>query len=204
MSVADESAHPIGEEDLLRARLYALLARVLATVPTAPTLESLQALEGDASPLGLALNELAAAARIASPETVDDEYHALFIGVAGGELSPYGSYYLTGFMYEKPLADLRGDMARLGIARVDKQSKDPEDHIAALCEMMAGLITGGLGAGPAPLDEQQAFFDRHVGSWAQRFFTDLERAENARFFRPVGKIGRLFMAIEQQAFELAA
>lgn len=194
----------IAEEDALRAQAYALLARLLAAPPSEELFSTLRSLEGDGSALGLALNELAVVARGMTREAISDEYHALFIGVAGGELNPYGSYYLTGFLYEKPLAKLRGDLARLGIARQESKTKDPEDHIAALCEVMAGLIAGVFGDGPASLVEQQAFFDEHIGSWAPRFFEDLEMADAARFYRPVGKIGRLFMEIERQAFAMAA
>jgi TorA maturation chaperone TorD len=196
---------PIAEEDRQRALAYGMLARVLAAPPNAEMLEGLGRIttSGPPSSAATALDELAAAARRTTPAALDDEYHALFIGVSGGELNPFGSYYLTGFMYEKPLAHLRGDMARLGIARRD-EVKEPEDHIAMLCEMMAGLITGELGDAPASLVAQQAFFDAHLGSWAPRFFEDLETAEAAQFYRAVGKIGRLFMEIEQQAFAMAA
>ena len=80
---------------------------------------------------------------------------------------------------------------------------EPEDHIAALCEMMCGLITGAFGA-PADLARQQAFFDTHIAPWAERLFEDLEAASSANFYKPVGTIGRLFMRIELQSFEMAA
>ncbi|HYB55956.1 MAG TPA: molecular chaperone TorD family protein [Alphaproteobacteria bacterium] len=204
MQATDEAPCAIIEEDALRVQAYGLLARLLAEPPSAEFITRVAALEGDASAFGLALNELAAAARDASAEALAEEYHALFIGLAGGELTPYGSYYLTGFLFEKPLAELRADLARLGIVRQEQRTKDPEDHIAMLCEAMAGLIAGAFGEGPAALAEQRAFFDRHLGSWARQFFADLEAAEAARFYRPVGKIGRHFMEIERQAFAMAA
>jgi TorA maturation chaperone TorD len=174
----------------------------LRSPPTADGLRGVSALKGDDSELGRAMKVLAAAARAAQPEAVEDEYHTLFIGVGGGELTPYTSYYLTGFTYEKPLAKLRIDMGKLGIGRAEDVS-EPEDHIAALCEMMAGLITGAFGA-PADLATQQRFFDTHVAPWAKRFFEDLEAANSAAFYMPVGTIGKLFMGIEAQAFEMAA
>ena len=115
---------------------------------------------------------------------------------------PYASYYLTGFLLEKPLANLRGDMAALGI-QTSGISKEPEDHIAYLCEIMHGLITGAFNE-PASLETQKIFFMTHMAPWAGQFFTDLEGAELATLYMPVGTIGRLFMAIEAQAFELAA
>ena len=115
---------------------------------------------------------------------------------------PFCSYYLTGFLNEKPLAALRMDMDELGIGRAEGV-KDPEDQIASLCEMMAGLITGAFGE-PVGLDRQRAFFDKHIGCWAPRFFEDLQAAESAAFYMPVGLIGSVFMTVENQAFEMAA
>lgn len=195
-------AQPISEEDQLRAGWYALLAQLLSREPSAEVLQMLHDLKGDDTELGQGIAALAAAARATTVEAARREYFDLFIGVGQGELVPYGSYYLTGFLHEKPLARLRDDMARLRIARAD-DVKEPEDHIAALCEMMAGLITGSFGA-PADLAEQRRFFDTHIGCWAPRFFEDLQAAPSAVLYKPVGTIGRLFMTIELQAFDMAA
>ncbi|MDH5556684.1 MAG: molecular chaperone TorD family protein [Alphaproteobacteria bacterium] len=201
--VAAPSVADISEEDHLRARLYRLLAALLARLPDRETLDRVAGLSGDnSSELGRGLAALAGAAASTDPAAADDEYHDLFIGVGRGELMPYGSYYLTGFVYEKPLARLRGDMARLGIARAGGV-KEPEDHIASLCEMMAGLIEGDFGA-PADLAVQREFFDAHLGPWAGQFFADLEVAKKANLYVPVGAIGRVFMEIEATAFEMAA
>ena len=197
-----DAEYRIPEEDQLRAHWYALLARLLSVAPDQATLDLVRGLKGDETELGAGVKALAAAARGVTPAKAEEEYFDLFIGVGQGELLPFGSYYLTGFLNEKPLARLRGDMAALGIARAAGM-KDPEDHIASLCEIMAGMITGAFGA-PVGLDEQQQFFARHVGSWAPRFFEDLEAARAAALYMPVGTIGRVFMAIESQAFEMAA
>jgi TorA maturation chaperone TorD len=192
----------ISEEDQLRAGWYALLAQLLSREPSEELLAMLRGLEGDESELGQGIKALAAAARGTSVESARQEYFDLFIGVGQGELLPYASYYLTGFLHEKPLVRLRNDMAELQIARADDIS-EPEDHIAALCEMMSGLITGSFGE-PADLPVQRAFFDTHVGCWAPRFFEDLQAAQAAVLYMPVGTIGRLFLAIETQAFDMAA
>lgn len=192
----------IPEEDALRANVYALLAQLLAKAPDSAVLDRLSELDGDDSDFGEAVRTLARVARTATPESVEEEYFDLFIGIGESELKPYGSYYLTGFLHEKPLAQLRLDMRRLGIARAEGVN-EPEDHIAAVCEMMAGLITGAFGA-PAGLEDQRAFFEQHLGNWAPRFFEDLEAAERASFYMPVGALGRLFMAVENQAFDMAA
>ena len=192
----------IADEDRFRANWYGLLAALLAGPPDRERLNALAGLEGDESPFGKALSGLAAAARAATPEALRDEHFNLFVGIGSGELTPYGSYYLTGFLHEKPLARLRGDMAKLGIARV-QGVPESEDHIAALCDMMAGLITGAFGE-PAELAVQRAFFRDHIGCWAPRFFEDLQAAKSAAFYMPVGAVGGLFLAVEAEAFDMAA
>lgn len=186
----------------MRADIYALLATLLRTSPTAETLQHLVRLEADDTDLGRAIGLLAVAAGTTTAEAVDEEFHDLFVGVGASELKPYASYYRTGFLYEKPLADLRDAMAELGIESAD-ESSEPEDHIASLCEIMCGLITGAFDA-PASLAGQRAFFDRHMAPWVEHLFEDLETVESSVFYRPVGAVGRLFMQIEAQAFEMAA
>lgn len=192
----------ISEEDQLRAGWYALLAQLLSREPSEPLLTMLRGLEGDDSDLGKGIRALAAAARGTTVETAKQEYFDLFIGIGQGELLPYASYYLTGFLNEKPLAKLRVDMARLGIKRAP-EVKEPEDHIAAVCEMMAGLIDGAFDA-PCTLDVQRAFFDTHLAPWAEHFFEDLEGAEAAILYAPLGTLGRTFMGIERTAFGMEA
>ncbi len=194
------AAMDIAAEDVARAQLYRLIARLLSRPPGQDELELCRALEGDGSEIGVALRALAVAAGETSPDAVGREYHDLFIGLGRGELVPYGSYYLTGFLHEKPLARLRRTMAELGIER-DPAVREPEDHVAALCDMMAGLILGDLAA-DADLPAQKRFFSDHLASWAGHFFKDLENAKNASFYRPVGALGRAFVEIEEAAFEM--
>ncbi len=193
-------AQNLHEEDLLRARFYGLLANLLSGPPRAEMLAGLERLDGDSTDMGRALGDLGKAAAAATVEDVEQEFNDLFIGLSEGELTPYASYYLTGFLYEKPLADLRADMETLGLRSAEDVS-EPEDHIASLFEIMHWLITGSLDS-PADLGTQKVFFETHVGSWASRFFEDLETAENAVFYRPIGAIGRTFIAIEREAFSM--
>ena len=151
----------VDSEDALRGQVYRLLSRLLAAPPDRAVLDLVSGMEGDDTPLGRGIAALAARAAITSPEAAADEYGDLFIGVGRGELVPFASYYLTGFLNEKPLARLRGEMARLGIARAD-DVKEPEDHIAALCEMMAGLIEGSFGD-PATAQRAAALLRRPSG-----------------------------------------
>jgi TorA maturation chaperone TorD len=190
--------HQLDDADDARAQEYALLATLLGCAPDAALLHRIAGLRGDATPLGLAHAALAAAAGAADAEAVAREYFELFIGTGRGELLPYASFYLTGFLNERPLARLRADLAALGIKRAAETS-EPEDHAAILCEIMAGLIGGEL---RAPLEQQRQFHGKHLGPWIGRFFADLEAAQAARFYRPVGAIGRLFIAIETEAFAL--
>lgn len=198
------SAHQtaVAEEDLLRADLYGFLAALLSAPPDAGTLARAAALEGDDSPLGEAVGALGRVAAGTTPKAAEREFNQLFIGVGRGELLPYASYYMTGFLNEKPLALLRQDMRRLGIER-SPNVFEPEDNIATLCEIMAGLIQGRFGD-PAPLTLQAEFHGRHLAPWAGHFFSDLERAEHSVLYAPVGTIGRVFMEIEQEAFRLGA
>jgi TorA maturation chaperone TorD len=188
------------EVDLARADEYALLAALLARAPDTGLLRRLTRLRADGTPLGAAHGALAEAACDTTAQSIEREYFDLFVGVGRGELLPYGSYYLTGFLNERPLARLRSDLAKLGIERAPNEV-EPEDHAAILCEIMASLANRRLSA---PAGAEREIFETHVASWMPRFFADLERAEAARFYRPVGALGRLFIEIEGAAFALPA
>jgi TorA maturation chaperone TorD len=188
----------IDEVDAARAREYALLATLLARAPDQTLLDRVAGLRGDASPLGVAHAALAEAASQSSVERAEREYFDLFIGLGRGELLPYGSYYLSGFLHERPLARLRESLAQLGIERAAGKA-EPEDHAAILCEIMAGLASGRF---PAPEGAARALFEEHIAPWMGRFFTDLEQAEAAELYRRIGTLGRVFIAIEREAFAL--
>lgn len=186
--------------DAERARLYALLGRLLGAAPDDGLLARLKLLPRVGGELGEAYAALAMAAGATSAEAAEREYFDLFIGVGRGELLPYASYYLTGFLHERPLASLRDDLARLGIEKAEGVP-EPEDHIAFLCEVMAGLVAGAF---PAGEEEAAPFFAGNIRSWAGRFFADLEKAQAARFYRAVGRLGRIAMEIEAAAADLPA
>ena len=191
----------VSEEDALRADLYDFLGAMLASPPSPEFLKKAAALTGDDTDIGRGVRALATIARASDSATVRHEFEALFIGLGRGELMPYASYYLTGFLNEKPLATLRNDMARLGIQRAPNVY-EPEDNIASLCEMMAGMIRGRF-FGAASLGAQQQFFATHLGSWAAHFFSDLEGAKNSVLYAPIGAIGRAFIEIEKEGFRMA-
>jgi TorA maturation chaperone TorD len=194
---ADDNSS-VDDVDLARARIYALLGALLTRAPDADLLTRIGDLRGDATPLGLAHIEVAEAAKNARVERVEQEFFDLFIGVGRGELLPYGSFYLTGFLHERPLARLREDLARFGIDRAEGVA-EPEDHAGILCEIMAGLASGEL---PAPAGSDRTIFEKHMAPWIGRLFADIERAQAADFYRRVGSLGRVFIEIETEAFAL--
>ena len=194
----DPRGGDLDEVDAARAQEYTLLATLLVRAPDRKLLDRLATLRGDASPIGFTHVALAEAASRASAERAEREYFNLFIGLGRGELLPYGSYYLSGFLHERPLARLRAELRTLGIERVEGQC-EPEDHAAILCEIMAGIINGRLPADPGA---DRRLFENHLSPWIGRFFADLERAEAADFYKHVGTLGRVFFEIETEAFAL--
>ena len=194
--------YTIAEEDRLRADLYNFMGVILSGPPDDMLLGQTAGLQGDSTDLGQTISTLAKMARITKPRTVESEYNRLFIGLGRGELLPYASYYLTGFLNEKPLALLRQDMTAQGLARAQNVF-EPEDNIASLMEMMGAMIVGRFGR-PADLNTQKTFFNKHIGPWAGHFFSDLEGAKNSVFYAPVGTVGRLFMDVEAEAFRMSA
>lgn len=192
----------IAEEDRLRADLYNYLGVLLAGPPDQMMLDQTAGLSGDDSPLGEGINALARIAKLSKPRAVESEFNRLFIGLGRGELLPYASYYMTGFLNEKPLAILRQDMAARGLTRA-ANVYEPEDNIASLMEMMGALIAGRFGD-PADLADQKTFFNRHIAPWAGHFYSDLEAAKGSVFFAAVGQVGRVFMEIEAEGFRMSA
>ena len=193
------------ESDRFRGNLYGLLARVLTEPPSHDTIELMRDLvEVETNTeIGKVLATLGAVAVRTSIGKAEEEFTALFYGHgAGGEIHPYASYYLTGFIYEKPLADLRSDLREIGIESAGRNS-EPEDHMAFLCEVMHGVISGRFGGSPDSA-RQQEFFSKHIAPWAGLFFKDLEAASSATLYMPVGALGSLFFAVEGEAFEMAA
>jgi TorA maturation chaperone TorD len=185
--------------DAARALEYELLATLLSSAPSCALLERIAQLGDDATLLGRAHAALADAAATSVAPEVEREYFDLFIGVGRGELLPYASYYLTGFLNERPLSRLRDDLAALAVERTE-DNFEPEDHAATLCEIMAGFASGRFPASP---EAQRAFFEKHVSCWMGRLFADLEKAQSAKFYRPVGSLGRVFLEIESGAFTFA-
>lgn len=183
-----------------RADVYRLLGALLAAPPDAALIDLVRnirpAEDATDTAMTAAWQGLQAAAAAAEPERLKDEYFNLFIGLGRGELVPYASFYIHGLLMEKVLASLREELAGLGIVR-QADVAEPEDHAAAVCEVMGMIISGhGLHL------KQSAFFEAYVDSWAGRFFEDLGKAGSADFYRAVAQVGKDFMAVERYYFSL--
>ncbi len=196
---AISAARQVDEIDHARAREYSLLAALLSHSPDAQMIEHLAGLGGDTTPLGAAHGALSAAAARVSPELIEREYFDLFVGLGRGELFPYASYYLTGYLYGRPLARIRQTLKQIGLEKTEGQS-EPEDHATVLLEVMAGLASGQI---TAPGGTERNIFEAHLKPWIGRFFFDLERVESATFYASVGTLGRIFMEIETEAFSIS-
>lgn len=190
----------IENEQRYRASAYGLLAALLRDAPGAELLQHVAALSPDgetgSDALATAMAGLTAAAKGRDPEALEDEYNALFIGIGRGELVPYGSWYMTGFLMEEPLAELRQDLSRLGFER-SPETHEPEDHIAALFEVFSVMISDSFS-----LSAQQHFFEKHLKPWVSRFFEDLEKARSAEFYQPVARFGAAFIELEKTYFSM--
>lgn len=186
------------EQDVWRAQHYALLATLLAAPPAQSLLENIAAVEisDPESEMGRAWLQLKQAAGAAEAGALKQEFDDLFIGLTQGEVIPYGSYYQTGFLHEKPLAKLRQDLALLGLGR-QQDRKEPEDHIAAECDVMRLILT----AQGTPVVDASTFFSRHISPWANQFFDDLAKADSASFYRRLAHFGAVFMQSEMQTMK---
>jgi TorA maturation chaperone TorD len=193
-------AKVLDDIDQARMREYLLIGSLMRKAPTASLLADIGRMQGDASALGLLHMSLAEAADETDADTESQEFFRLFVGVGRGELLPYGSYYQTGFLHERPLARVREDMTRLGIERAEGLF-EPEDHIGILFEIMAGLVGGQFEGGET---EQEAFFTRHLQPWASRAMADLEACARTPFYKAAARVGATFIDIETEGFALSA
>jgi TorA maturation chaperone TorD len=187
-------------EELARANFYGLIARLFQAPPDAALLSSLAAAdEVDAEEGGIALawRELARAAADADPEAVREEYEAAFIGVGKAPITLYASAYSARFTNEAPLAQLRTQLAQLGIARRSETS-EPEDHIAALCEVMRYLISEEK----TDLGIQRQFFERWIWPVVPPLCDAINKSELTPHYRPVARFARAFFELEHSAFEM--
>ncbi|MFV8405276.1 TorD/DmsD family molecular chaperone [Vibrio harveyi] len=183
------------QEQTLRTEIYLVLSALFRSAPSEEMIEFLTSLEVEPSESAMqkAWIALQLAAKDSNREALEDEYQDLFIGIGRGEVMPFGSWHMTGAMMEKPLAEIRHDLELLGFER-DENVKEPEDHIAALCEVMS-MLTGEE-------DLQQAVFNKHIAPWFNSFTQQLENAESANFYKPAAQLCEAFLTLEQVRFSV--
>lgn len=195
---ADES------DELARAELYGLLARLYWRAPDAELLQQFKVAVTEAPEPGSFLEEpwraLVGAMRATTPTEVQDEYDALFQGIGKPEVFLFGSFYLAGVVNQKPLVALRDDLVEIGLAR-DETLGETEDHVSGVLEVMRYLIAGDDVA-VCNLERQHRFFRTHVQSWIESLCDAIEAHPRAETYRAVAAFTRAFMQIETQAFDL--
>ena len=202
-----EQPRAIDVEDQVRADFYALLASIFFRAPDEGLLHAIMIAPEptSASALGAAMAKawaaLAAASAVVTADAVHEEFDKLFGGVGRAQLMPYGSFYLAGFLNEKPLAELRTDLARMGFSRDDATS-ETEDHLAALCDVMRAIILGDVASAPATLEVQQQFFKKHLQSWVLQCCDATIENENSNYYQRVAAFAKSFFEIEIQAFDM--
>ena len=191
-------------EELARAETYGLLARLFAAAPDAALLRQFAVAVTQAPEPGAFLEapwqDLVAALRATTVSAAAEEYEALFMGIGKAEVLLYGSYYLAGFLNEKPLAVLRSDLAELGLTR-DAASGETEDHVAYVFELMRYLIAGDDLA-VCNLERQRVFFRAHLQPWVERLCDALQAHPRARVWAAVAAYTRAYMQVETQAFDM--
>lgn len=191
-------------DELARAELYGLLSQLWLAPPDAALLEQFRVAVTEAPQAGGLLEApwqaLVAAMRASSVEAAAAEHEALFYGVGKPEVFVYGSYYLSGFLHERPLALLRVSLAQLGLTR-DAQRAETEDHVAYVFEVMRYLIAGD-DAGVCNLEQQRRFFRSHVQSWVEALCEAVLAHPRAELWRAVAGFTQAFVQVETQAFDL--
>ncbi|MFZ6750246.1 TorD/DmsD family molecular chaperone [Undibacterium sp. Ren11W] len=188
-------------EETARADLYGLLATLFYAPPSSALLATLSSAQTNGEGvLGAAWAVLVEAARIANAEALREEYEQLFIGVGKPEVMLYGSYYLSGFLMEKPLAALRTDLAQMGLQRADAITES-EDHIASLCEVMRYLIASD-DVLQANVLNQKKFFGTHMQTWILNLCDAISSHPNAKFYAALAGLSKVFFEVEMQAFDM--
>ncbi|HLX29800.1 MAG TPA: molecular chaperone TorD family protein [Casimicrobiaceae bacterium] len=195
--------NPLSPEDRARADFYALLARLYADVPDPPLLSAIAAaptIEGD-TPFATSWNRLVAASGAMDVEAAIQEYTDLFVGVGKSEVNLHASHWLTGGMMDKPLVDLRNDLARLGLERRNEVAM-VEDHLSALCETMRLLVAGDDVRPPAPIAAQRAFLDRHIAPWVFLCCAAIRDCAIANYYVRVAEFTEQHMALDRDALAM--
>lgn len=188
------------QEEAARAEMYGLLAMLFFNPPKTPLLEAIASSVSQGGLLEEAWTNLADACRSMNESEIADEYHRLFIGVSKPDVMLYGSFYQSGFLMEKPLAELRADLSVLGLVRSEK-IEESEDHVASLFEVMRILILSSESERVSLLKQKQ-FYAAHIQPWIALLCDAIEHHPHANFYKSAANLTRQFIDVENQAFEM--
>jgi TorA maturation chaperone TorD len=195
------------DEETARAEIYGLLAQLFYAPPPPELLDALRVAVTEAPAAGAFLEEpwraLVATARELQAGDIRTEYDALFGGVGKPDVYLFGSHYLSGFLNERPLAQLRNDLRALGLTRDEASMPETEDHVAYLCEVMRYLIASDDIA-VANLARQREFFSAHLQPWISVMCDAIAAHPRARFYAALARFTQAFAGVEQQGFDLLA
>ncbi len=204
-SIAFDQPRIVMAEDQARADFYALLAHLFSRAPDDRVLQSMVITQEPTDEASVELTKswraLSAASAVVTHDALVDEYESVFVGVGRPPVIVYGSFYLAGFMMEKPLAELRDDLAKMGFAR-NAEVRESEDHLAAVCDVMRALILGDLSDAPADIESQKAFFEKHMKPWVLKCCAAIQVYEKSNYYRRVANFAEKFFEMESQAFEM--
>jgi TorA maturation chaperone TorD len=204
-AVAFENPRIVDVEDQARADFYALLAHLFSRAPDDRVLQSIvitqEPTDEASTELTKAWRALVAASSVVTHDALIEEYETVFVGVGRPPVILYGSFYVAGFMMEKPLAELRDDLAKMGFAR-NPDVRESEDHLAAVSDVMRALILGDLADTPADIETQKAFFEKHLKPWVFECCTAIQVYEKSNYYKRVAKFAEQFFEMESQAFEM--
>lgn len=104
------------------------------------------------------------------------EYRRLFVGPGHKAAAPWGSVYTDkdGVMFGKTWVELREWMRETGLG-VDRDAREPEDHIGLMLQLMAWLAENR----PELLPD---FLQLHLLPWAGHFLDHMRDAAQHPFF----------------------
>lgn len=204
-NISFENPRVVDVEDQVRADFYALLAHLFSRAPDDRVLQSIVITQEPTDEASTELTEawraLSAASAVVTHDALVEEYETVFVGVGRPPVILYGSFYLAGFMMEKPLAELREDLTKMGFAR-DPAVRESEDHISAVSDVMRALILGNLTDAPVEISAQKVFFEKRLKPWVFKCCTAVQVYEKSNYYRRVAKFAEQFFEMESEAFEM--
>jgi len=209
MSTKENSSTEVGDiglpEDLARADLYGLIARLFHLAPDQELLDQIAATAGqqnasDEAPLAKAWMDVVEVAKNNPAKAWHGEFDQNFISVGKPNVVLNGSFYMAGHLNERPLVNIRKALEGFGLESAVEVT-ETEDHISALCEVMRYLIAGD-NVEVSNLTNQKAFFNEHIRPWYDDLCDAIEAIPGMHLYHPVAVLTREFLAIEGQSFDM--